>query len=280
MFHPPVELVLEFLLLEFRSGKLDGSSRSFRSMGVIRSALSAVATIDGVPVGQHRFVRQFMKAVFNERPALPRYKSIWDPDIVLGFLRDLGPNDGLALLDLSRKLAILMLLLSGQRGQTLLALDLDHMRFGDINSKVFFGITDVLKTSRPGSHLSEISFDAYPPDSTLCVIKTLLHYLQVTSVLRGNVRKLFIISRRPYSAASRGTIGRWVKTCLSYAGIDISVYAAGSTRQASSSKASLSLPVDTILAAVGWSQGSTFATFYKKPLRQGSFSGAVMSTFA
>ena len=123
-------MVLEFLLLEFRSGKQDGSARSFRSMGVIRSALSAVATVDDVPVCQHRFVRQFMRAVFNERPALPRYKSIWDPDIVLGFLRDLGPNDGLALLDLSRKLAVLMLLLSGQRGQTLLALNLDHMKFG------------------------------------------------------------------------------------------------------------------------------------------------------
>ena len=277
MFYPPVGLLLEFLLSEFRSGKVDKSSRAYRSMGVIRSAISAVATIDGVPAGQHRFVVQFMRAVFNEKPALPRYMSTWDPDLVLRYLKGLGPNDGLTLLDLSRKLCVLMLLLSGQRGQTLLALDLDNMKWeGD---KVHFRIVDVLKTSRPGSHLGVISFDPFPPDRFLCIITTLRHYLQVTAALRGPVRKLFIVSRGPYSAVSRATISRWVRSCLTLAGVDVSVYAAGSTRQASSSKASLSLPIDTVLSAVGWSQGSTFANFYRKPIVQGGFAGAVLSSF-
>ena len=277
MFHPPLALLLEFLLAEFRSGKVDKSSRAYRSMGVIRSAISAVATVDGVPAGKHRFVVQFMRAVYNEKPALPRYMATWDPDRVLRYLRDLGPNDSLTLLSLSCKLCALMLLLSGQRGQTLLALDLDNMVWeGD---KVTFRISDVLKTSRPGSHFGVVSFVPFPPDDLLCVITTLRRYLQVTDALRGPVRKLLIRSRKPYTAVSRATVSRWVGSCLTGAGIDISVYAAGSTRQASSSKASLSLPIDSVLSAVGWARGSTFATFYKKPFVRGSFAGAVLSNF-
>ena len=277
MFHPPLALLLDFLLVEFRSGKVDKSSRAYRSMGVIRSAISAIATVDGVPAGKHHVVAQFMRAVYNEKPALPRYMTTWDPDVVLLYLRRLGPNDGLTLLSLSSKLCTLMLLLSGQRGQTLLALDLDLMTWeGD---KVTFRICDVLKTSRPGSHFSLVSFEPFPHDPLLCVIVTLRRYLQVTEALRGPVRKLLILSRRPFSAASRATISRWVRSCLTGAGIDVSVYGAGSTRQASSSKASLSLPVDTVLSAVGWARGSTFATFYKKPMCRDSYAGAVLSTF-
>ena len=278
MFYPPIGMLLEFLLAEFESGKVDKSSRAYRSMGVIRSAISAVATVDGVPAGRHRFVAQFMRAVFNVKPALPRYASTWDPDVVLRSLKGLGPNEGLSLLDLSRKLCVLMLLCSGQRGQTLLALDLDNMSW--VGDRVIFRISDVLKTSRPGSHFHELSFDPFPPDHLLCVIVTLRRYLQVTAELRGPVRQLFVISRMPFSAVSRATISRWVRSCLVLAGIDVSVYAAGSTRQASSSRASLSLPVDSVLSAVGWSRGSTFATFYKKPFWEGSFAGAVLGNFS
>ena len=278
MFYPPIGMLLEFLLAEFESGKVDKSSRAYRSMGVIRSAISAVATVDGVPAGRHRFVVQFMRAVFNVKPALPRYASTWDPDVVLRSLKGLGPNEGLSLLDLSRKLCVLMLLCSGQRGQTLLALDLDNMSW--VGDRVIFRISDVLKTSRPGSHFHELSFVPFPPDHLLCVIVTLRRYLQVTAELRGPVRQLFVISRMPFSAVSRATISRWVRSCLVLAGIDVSVYAAGSTRQASSSRASLSLPVDSVLSAVGWSRGSTFATFYKKPFCVGSFAGAVLGNFS
>ena len=256
---------------------MDGSLRAYRTMGVIRSAISSVATIGDLPAGQHRFVRQFMRAVFNEKPALPRYSATWDPDLVLSYLRGLGPNDGLSLLALSQKLCVLMLLLSGQRGQSMLALNLDNMVLGE--DRVSFRITSVLKTTRPGSHLSELVFPSFPPDDLLCPVVTLRFYLQKTATLRGGTRGLFIISRRPFSLASRATISRWVRTCLGLAGIDVSIFAAGSTRMASSSKASLLMPLDALLAAVGWSQGSTFAIHYGRPIRPGSFAGALMGNF-
>ena len=82
-FHPSLNETLEFLLGEFEgtNGKVRGLGYS--AINSIRSAISAIATIDKVPAGQHPGVCQFMKAVFRKRPALPKYKNTWDPDIVL-----------------------------------------------------------------------------------------------------------------------------------------------------------------------------------------------------
>ncbi|KAK3890886.1 hypothetical protein Pcinc_005186 [Petrolisthes cinctipes] len=49
-------------------------------------------------------------------------------------------------------------------------------------------------------------------------------------------------------------------------------------RSASTSKAAMTLPLSTILETVGWSQESTFALYYRKPLcKQGQFGEAVLS---
>jgi hypothetical protein len=34
-------------------------------------------------------IKRFMKGVFNQRPALPRYQHIWDVNIVLEYLASL-----------------------------------------------------------------------------------------------------------------------------------------------------------------------------------------------
>jgi len=59
-----------------------------------------------------------MKGVFTLRPALPRYNVTWDVNKVLNYLQKLSPLKSLSLLELSQTLLMLLLLLSGQRGQT------------------------------------------------------------------------------------------------------------------------------------------------------------------
>ena len=55
------------------------------------------------------------------------------------------------------------------------------------------------------------------------------------------------------------TIGRWIKTVLTQAGIDTNVFTTHSTQSASTSKATAAaVPVDVILATAGWSTESTF----------------------
>ena len=247
-------------------------------MGVIRSAISCIASIDGLPAGNHHLVRRFMSAVFIDNPAFPRYGSSWDPDTVLTYLKSLGPNNSLSLLSLSQKLTVLMRLLSGERGQTLLAFDITRMVL--LTDSVTFHISVLLKTSRPNWHKSVVSFSAFTQDVDLCIISALRIYLRLTLPLRAGETALFIISRRPYRRASSGTLSSWTKAVLRAAGIDISAFAAGSTRQASASRAHESLPIDIVMKAVGWTQRSTFAKFYNKLISSVGYLEAIMRKFS
>ena len=72
-----------------------------------------------------------MKAAQNLRPAMPRYTETWDPDTVLAHISGLGHNSDLSLLMLSKKLAILLFLLSGQWFQTVALFDIHNMIMAD-----------------------------------------------------------------------------------------------------------------------------------------------------
>lgn len=245
-------------------------------MNTIRSAISAVATINDQPVGKHPLVTRFMKAVFQEKPSLPRNRTTWDPHLILDYIVGLGPNEELSLMQLSRKLTILMLLLSGQRGQTLHLLDVRNMTTSKL--RVSFRIGDPLKTSRPGDHLSELVFVAYPTDKRLCVVTAILSYLERTSTFRDTVTAFFLTTKPPIRVASRDTLRRWTKDIMLAAGIDLDIFSPHSTRSASTSKAALKLPLSTIISTVGWSRESTFTKFYRRPISHlGQFSRAVLS---
>ena len=276
-FHPPVKTFLDFLLWEYRRGRSTGARYSYRTMNVIRSAVSAVALIDGKPAGQHPLACRFLKAVFNENPALPRYHTVWDPDVVLSYLKGLGQNEGLSLIQLSRKLTMLMLLTSGQRGQTIMVLDVRNLSFS--GGCASFRIGDPLKNSRANFHLSQVTFYPFGVDIRLCVVETLSHYLKRTEGIRGVVTSLFITSRPPFQVASRDTIRRWTKDVMRAAGIDLSLFAPASTRASSSSNAALSVSLGLILRTGGWSSDSVFGKHYNKPLcNLDGFASAVLGT--
>jgi len=83
-----------------------------------RSALSSVISLsDGTIFGKHPLVKRLLKGVFEKKPALPRYSSIWDVNIVFDYLKQL-PED-IQLKDLTLKLTMLLALLTGERCQTL-----------------------------------------------------------------------------------------------------------------------------------------------------------------
>ena len=52
-------------------------------------------------------------------------------------------------------------------------------------------------------------------------------------------------------------------------GIDVTRYAAGSARAASTTKAALAgAPIGAIMASAGWSKETTFTKFYKKMIQR------------
>ena len=274
--HPlsaPVSEVLEFLLEQFLTGK------QYRTLNTIRSAISMThGGIKGVPVGQHQLVSRFMRGVFNSRPPIPRYTSTWDVDVVLKHLAALPGNQELSLPMLTHKLAMLLALTSAKRCSELASLDL---RFCSIQSEgARFVIPGLTKTRRTGPP-KEVFFAYFHQNVKLCPVNTLVAYRERTKTLRpatGESGRLFIAVRRPHLPVKPATIGHWLKRIMERSGINTKIFAAHSTRGASTSKAEAGgVSVPDILKAADWSSASTFTRFYHRPVQPaGSTFGRVV----
>ena len=238
---------------------------SYSSISTARSALSTLMQLqDGENFGSNTLASRFMKGVFIQRPALPRYKEIWDVSVVLRYLQKWHPLKELDLKCLTLKTVMIMTLVSSQRCQTINALNISNMHLTE--SRCTFEIKELLKTTRPNSHFGVVEFVAYP-EEPLCVIACLREYIARTKTLRGSNTKLFISFCKPHNAITTSTIGRWLKETLRLSGIDITVYKSHSVRAAATSAAkSLNVPIEDILSAAGWSGAETFKKFYNKPL--------------
>ena len=62
---------------------------------------------NGTVFGQHPYVKSLLKGVFETKPALPRYTCVWDVEIVLDYLKNLGSNTEHTLKLLTLKLVML-----------------------------------------------------------------------------------------------------------------------------------------------------------------------------
>ncbi|KAK2548898.1 Polyprotein P3 [Acropora cervicornis] len=216
------------LVLEFLH-HLYTQGYSYSSLNTARSALPALclssqAHSESDAIGKHPLVCRYIKGVFQEKPPTPKFSEIWPVDQVLQALEQANP---LHLRDLTFKLTMLVAL------------------------------------NRPGQMFTNVRLFKYPMNKNLCVYTTLEHYLKVTESLRKS-SQLLVSYVKPHDKVCSSTIGRWLKTSLAQAGIDIHVYQAHSTRSASTSKAAGSLPVDAVMKLAGWSQESTFRKYYDK----------------
>ena len=163
-----------------------------------------------------------MRGVFQLRPSLPRYQSVWNVHSVFNFIRNQQRVEDLPLKALTMRLAFLLCLLSGQRRQAIRVLRLDQM---NVTSNAYtFNIVDKLKQTRPRYHQKPLVYDKYISEPTLCIYSHLTRYIELTAPLRGATQQLLISFNRPHQAVSADTISRWCKDFLKQAGVDISKY--------------------------------------------------------
>lgn len=92
--------------------------------------------------------------------------------MILDYIISLGPNNCLPLIQLSINLATFMLLISDQHRQTIHLPDIRNMTI--LASRVSFRTGDPLRNSKPDAHVSELAFEAYPPDRTLYVVTSIM----------------------------------------------------------------------------------------------------------
>ena len=82
--------------------------------------------------------------MFNKRPPLPRYQSVWNVDLVLQYIRSQPEPDTLSLKDLAQTVVVLMALSNADRASDLHSQDLRFVRFSPEGAK--FGIPALNKT--------------------------------------------------------------------------------------------------------------------------------------
>ncbi len=130
---------------------------------------------------------------------------------------------------------------------------------------MFFVLDKLLKTSKPRRHLSHLEFVAYTPDPSLCIVKYLIEYVKRTQFPRRGTATSE--TSRSIRSSSCGYVSRWIKTTLvTNAGVN-TLFAAHTTRSASTSAASTrQIPMDTIMRSAGWHSDRTFQIFYNLPV--------------
>ena len=228
-------------------------------------------------LGDNTYVKQYIRGIYNLDPPRTRYTTIWDTSTVIEVLKHSPwvPTSEISLLNLSKKLIFLILVVSGKRGQLITALDIEKMELSE--DKVMFKVdNECFKEGRPGYRPGLVTLQAFH-DKDLCPVTLLQEYLTRTTSLRKST-KLFITTNKPHRPGSRDTVSRWVKALLDAAGINTAEFAAGSTRSAAGSKASQrGVPLDEIMAAGGWARPTTFSRWYKKEIRKkGSVTEAIL----
>lgn len=247
--------------------QLYDNTLSYSAINTAKSMLSTMfQIIHKRDIGNEVLIKRFMKGIFHLRPVIPKTLFTWDVKQVLKFLETMH-NKQLTLRLLSIKLAVLMVITTGQRCQTLSVMDINNMEITKEHVKIRIG--ELLKQSKPNNHLQEIFIEAFNQNQNICVVSALRNYVTRTEKLRTNSR-LFITTQKPHSGASKATIARWIKVGLHLSGIDLRVFTPHSTRSAATSALVSRVPIDTIIKTAGWTSDCTFRKFYKKPVTNDS----------
>ena len=99
---------------------------------------------------------QYGKGVFNLRPPGPKLQFLWDAKLVFSYSEEKGLNNILPDKMLSQQLLILLLLLGGQRMNTVFNFEVDNIF---INTEwAIFSPNKVLKHSKPGRKLDQFTY--------------------------------------------------------------------------------------------------------------------------
>ena len=117
LLNPTLPQACKFLRL------LSGKGSGYSTLNSARCTLATILPVfEGHSFGTHPLVCRLVKGGYERNPPQPRYSKFWDINLVFKMLQSWGPNSLLTIKKLSLKLVILMLLISSQRGQTIVNL--------------------------------------------------------------------------------------------------------------------------------------------------------------
>ncbi|XP_015125042.1 uncharacterized protein LOC107046839 [Diachasma alloeum] len=269
LFDPKATEVIKFLTLRYNEGA---------SYGTLNSSRSAISLISKNDLSKDKLLSRFFRGISKIRPPKAKYSTTWDTEKVLSFIEDSKDKEDLTLKELSEITITLLALATAHRLQTFSFIHIDNIEITP--TRVRIKIPDLIKNSRPGKAQPVLSLPLLNQRKKVCVASTILHYLKITKDIRGDNKKLFISTTRPYHPVCPQTLGHWIKSLLGKAGINTKEFSAYSTKHAAISAAyDRGIDINTIIQRAGWSEGSQmFAHFYNRPIERSedNFAKAVL----
>nr|CAH7716821.1 unnamed protein product [Callosobruchus chinensis] len=192
-----------------------------------------------------------------------RKKSIWSINVLVEWMRK-EKIDKHSLFQVSRRVALILLLASGRRIHDLTLLRVDNSSMDHDDESISFwpeygSKTDKNTHRQSGWRLLKASDTSLDP---IFWINQLILVTQKRRTAVPNLNHLFITSRGKVSPASRTIIAGWVKTAFVAAGI---CFPPGSIRSAvASARWDSDVPLDTILKKGNWKGSTNFFNHYFK----------------
>ena len=285
----PLGSVADFLITLFDKGRAISTIRGYRSaIAAIHSGFE-----DGSKVSSSPYLTKLLRAFFLKRPPVKKLVPAWSLPRVLEALAK-PPYEPMAkssLHDLTVKTVFLMAIASGQRRSALHALCLTpgHVRWERHGVRLVPRPTYIAKNQTATSGPVEIvlrplsEHSSIQEDRVWCPVRAVKWYLDRTKDLRRG-DQFFVISREPYSAASKDTISRWIVEAIRAAGPGALVPGmaprAHDTRGISTSWALFQgVPLVEIQKAAYWSTANSFISFYLRdiPASEEAFACAALS---
>lgn len=251
------DVVLSFIAEQFNHGA---------SYGTLNNHRSAISLLLNSCIRDDERIKRLLKGAYKLRPPTPRYSSTWDPQLVLSYIARWVPHSEIPIIQLTKKLAMLLALCTAHRVQTLSLIKEEQINIHSTGIKIV--ISSLIKTSGPGREPPVLFLPFFRENLNICPATTLKDYIFKTKELRGHNSNLFLTCKRPIRNATAQTISKWIKGVLSDSGVDTSRFRAHSTRHASTSAASAAgVSLDIIRKTAGWSSTSNvFAKFYNRPI--------------
>ena len=116
--------------------------KTYGTLNTYRSAISLVAQRE---IGEDPRMRRFFKGLIRIRPQTAKYESVWDSEKILEYLDKDGTSEKETLEWVTKKLATLLALATGQRVQTFSLIRLSNIE--TLESGIRIRMTDHLKTT-------------------------------------------------------------------------------------------------------------------------------------
>ena len=254
------------------------------TLNILRNSLSYFCNNAELNIGQNSFINKLFSAFHKLRPNMPRYLTFWPVEKMLRLLASWHPANTLDLRKLTLKCLGLIALTCSDRCQSIHALDIENVHVSD--NGITFVIYKLLKTTRFSKkyHLVKCVKTENPQ---LDVCSYVLCYLNRTLMIRAAAvqagqkkpTQLFL-SWKTKKPVTKQTLTRWLRTILTLAGIDASVYAPHSFRGAGLSAAyAKGSSLQQIMEAGSWRNARTFETFYNKNKDQNPVGQMILNAF-